>query len=92
MGYRQHPMNFLVSAVSVGVVGGNVLLDLDYGEDSTADVDLNLVTAESGTFIEIQGTAEKIPFTGDQLQTMLDVGRKGCAELIDAQREALELK
>jgi ribonuclease PH len=91
LGLREHPMNFLSSAISVGVVDGNVLLDLDYSEDSTADVDMNLVMAESGAFIEIQGTAEQVPFTNEQLQRMLELGRKGCMELIEAQREALGL-
>ncbi|MFQ5512319.1 MAG: ribonuclease PH [Candidatus Krumholzibacteriia bacterium] len=84
-----HPMNFLVSAISIGVVEGNILLDLDYREDSSADVDLNVVMSESGAFIEIQGTAEKVPFTDEQLQQMLALARKGCMELFDAQKEAL---
>jgi ribonuclease PH len=86
-----NPINFLVSAISVGVVGGNVLLDLDYNEDSSAEVDLNVVMSESGAFIEIQGTAEKVPFTDDQLQQMLVMARKGCIELIEAQKQVLEL-
>lgn len=86
-----HPLNFLVSAISVGVVGGEVMLDLDYGEDSKADVDMNLVMSEGGAFIEVQGTAEGRPFTDAQLARMLELGRQGCLELIDAQRQALEL-
>ncbi|UCG51915.1 MAG: ribonuclease PH [Candidatus Latescibacterota bacterium] len=88
----QHPMNFFVSAISVGVVEGTTMLDLDYREDSTAEVDFNLVMSESGAFIEVQGTAEKIPFSEEQLQEMLGLGRKGCLELIQAQKEALGLK
>jgi ribonuclease PH len=88
----QHPMNFLFSAVSVGVVEGAVLLDLCYQEDSGADVDLNVVMAESGTFIEVQGTAERIPFTGQQFEQMLGQARDGCAALFEAQRRALGLK
>jgi ribonuclease PH len=91
LGLREHPMNFLVSGISVGVVDGATLLDLDYEEDSNAQVDLNLVMSEGGTFIEIQGTAEKIPFSADQLQEMIEVGRKGCLELVEAQREAFKL-
>ena len=83
-------LNFMTSAVSVGVVGGKVLLDLDYSEDSRADVDMNIVMAESGAFVEIQGTAEKVPFNDEQLQQMLTLGRKGCTELIAAQHEALK--
>jgi ribonuclease PH len=86
-----HPMNFLVSAVSVGIVDGVPLLDIDYSEDSGAQVDFNVVMAESGSFIEIQGTAEKYPFTPEQLQEMLDLGKKGCDRLFQAQREALGL-
>lgn len=90
LGLPEHPMNFLASAISVGVVDGNVLLDLDYSEDSTADVDMNLVMAESGAFIEVQGTAEQVPFSDEQLHKMLELGRKGCMELVAAQREALK--
>jgi ribonuclease PH len=90
-GFREHPMNFLVSGISVGVVDGVTLLDLQYDEDSKAQVDLNLVMSEGGSFIEIQGTAEKFPFSGEQLQEMIDLGRKGCLGLIEAQRKALGL-
>ena len=65
------------------------MLDLDYREDSSAQVDMNIVMAEGGTFIEVQGTAERFPFTPEQLQEMLDLGRKGCADLVAAQRSAL---
>jgi len=88
----QNPMNFLVSAVSVGLVDGAPMLDLNYEEDSNAQVDLNLVTAESGAYIEVQGTAEKYPFTPEQLQQMLDLGREGCNRLFEAQREALGIR
>jgi len=89
LGFTEHPMDFLVSAISVGIVDGEVVLDLDYDEDSTAQVDLNLVMAESGTYIEVQGTAEGFPFSHDQLLEMLDIGRRGCAQLVEAQRVAL---
>jgi ribonuclease PH len=91
MGLADHPMNFLASAISVGVVDGNVLLDLDYSEDSTAEVDFNVVMSENGSFIEVQGTAEQVPFTSDQLEKMLELARKGCTGLIEAQRSALGL-
>lgn len=90
-GFSNHPMNFFASAISVGIVGGNVFLDLNYGEDSRADVDLNVVMSENGSFIEIQGTAEQVPFNDAQLDKMLGLARKGCMELIEAQKEALEL-
>jgi ribonuclease PH len=91
LGFREHPMNFMVSAVSVGVVDGSILLDLDYQEDSSAQVDLNLVMSEAQTFIEIQGTAEKVPFSTAQLDEMIALGKKGCLELIDAQKKALNI-
>ena len=86
---RVDPINFLVSAISVGIVDGRPLLDLAYTEDSAADVDLNVVMAESGTFIEVQGTAERIPFSRDQLEAMLALARSGCDQLFAAQRAAL---
>jgi ribonuclease PH len=91
IGLPAHPMNFLASAISVGIVGGKVMLDLEYSEDSTADVDLNVVMSEGGAFIEIQGTAEQVPFSNDQLGTMLEYARKGCMELVEAQKKALGL-
>jgi ribonuclease PH len=91
VGYSENPLNFMVSAVSVGIVDGFPVLDLNYEEDSNAQVDLNIVMAESGAYIEIQGTAEKYPFTSEQLQQMLDLGKKGCDELFRAQKEALGL-
>jgi ribonuclease PH len=78
-----------VAAVSVGIVDGRVLLDLDYAEDSGCDTDLNLVMTASGAFIEIQGTAEGQPFSAGELERMLAVGREGTAELIRLQRAAL---
>jgi ribonuclease PH len=88
---KEHPMNFLVTAVSVGIVDGVPMLDLSYQEDSSADVDLNVVMAESGAFIEVQGTAERIPFTSEQFERMLSLSRDGCARLLRAQRDALGL-
>lgn len=92
VGYADSPINYLVSAVSVGIVDGVPLLDLNYEEDSSAQVDLNVVMAESGAYIEVQGTAEKYPFTQDQLQEMLDLARTGCEGLFQTQREALGLE
>jgi len=92
LGLTEHPMNFLVSAVSVGIVDGAARLDLDYSEDSTAQVDLNVVMAESGAYIEVQGTAEQYPFTPAQLDEMLSLARKGCGELFEAQRRVLGIE
>ena len=91
LGLREHPMNFLIAGISVGVVDGVALLDLEYEEDSSAQVDLNLVMSEGGSFIEIQGTAEKVPFSNEQLKEMIELGRKGCFALIEAQKKALGL-
>ncbi|MCS5480281.1 ribonuclease PH [Corynebacterium sp. YIM 101645] len=78
-----------VVAVSVGLVDGNVCLDLPYEEDSRAEVDLNVVMTERGNFVEIQGTGENGDFSREQLGLMLDSAEKGCHELIAAQRAAL---
>lgn len=79
----------LVAAISVGVVGGEVLLDLDYSEDSTAEVDLNVVAVENGGLIEVQGTAERAPFTREQLGDMMDLASPAIERLVAAQHEAL---
>lgn len=85
-----HPMRSLVTAVSVGVWSDHAILDLCYAEDSRADVDLNVVQAEDGNLIEVQGTAEGVPFSREQLNAMLDLAGKGCSELLALQRKALE--
>jgi ribonuclease PH len=79
-----------VAAVSVGVVSGDVVLDLNYAEDSSAAVDMNVVMTGSGKFVEVQGTAEGLPFDRDRLNTMLDLAAVGVKELLAAQRRALE--
>lgn len=84
------PMRSHVAAVSVGIVGGVPLLDLNYGEDSTADVDFNIVMTDGGEFIEIQGTAERNPFGDTALAALIGLGRKGILELIGHQRKILE--
>ncbi len=83
------PLLAPVAAVSVGLVDGNVCLDLPYEEDARADVDLNVVMTESGEFVEIQGTGEETTFTRAQLGEMLDHAEKGCRELVQAQKAAL---
>ena len=79
-----------VAAISVGVVNGESVLDLDYLEDSTAEVDMNVVMTGSGKFIEVQGTAEGAPFSEETLQQMLAVGKSGIRQLTALQQEALE--
>ncbi|HML50341.1 MAG TPA: ribonuclease PH [Propionicimonas sp.] len=83
------PLTGSVAAVSVGVVGEDALLDLCYTEDSTAEVDLNVVATGTGDLIEVQGTAEGTPFTRAMLDQLLDLGLAGCRQLTDAQSEAL---
>ncbi len=83
------PERQLIASVSVGVVQGMPMLDLDYSEDSTADTDMNVVMNEAGKYIEVQGTAEADPFDREQLNRMLMLAEKGIAELHDLQRREL---
>jgi ribonuclease PH len=83
------PLTSSVSAISVGIVHGQPMLDLAYDEDSHADVDMNIVCDGSGKFIEVQGTAEGDPYDRDQLNTLLDLGLAGCTQLRDLQVQAL---
>ena len=83
------PLTGSVSAISVGIVDGRPLLDLCYDEDVNAEVDMNIVCAGSGEFIEVQGTAEGAPFDRGQLNELLDLGQLGCAELAILQQDAL---
>jgi len=83
------PLRDQVAAASVGVVAGTAVLDLDYLEDSSAEVDMNVVMTGSGEFVEIQGTAEQVPFGPDRLQEMLALVRRGIEQLVALQRRAL---
>jgi ribonuclease PH len=83
------PLRETVAAISVGVCAGQTVLDLAYAEDSEADVDANIVGTASGKFVEIQGTAERRPFSEEQLQELLALARKGLKRLAAAQKEAL---
>jgi ribonuclease PH len=76
-----------VSAVSVGIVDGRCLLDLDYSEDSRADVDMNVALTSAGRYVEVQGSAERAAFSGDQLAAMLRLARRGCRQLAQIQRK-----
>jgi ribonuclease PH len=78
-----------VAAVSVGIVDGETLLDLDYSEDSTAEVDMNVVVTGDGELVEVQATAEKTAFPRDALDEMLDLAEAGIAQIRDAQQGAL---
>ena len=83
------PIRDFVAAVSVGIVGGTPMLDLDYSEDSGCDTDMNVVMTGAGHFVEVQGTAEGHPFTREELGKLLELASGGIARLIAAQREAL---
>jgi len=83
----KNPMRCFVAAVSVGVVKGVPMLDLNYAEDSTADTDFNLVMTDRGEFVEIQGTAERNPFSDATLASLLSLGRQGIQDLIERQRQ-----
>ncbi len=89
LGLQSPAQRQLVASVSVGVVRGNPVLDLEYTEDSTADTDMNVVMTASGKFIEVQGTAEADPFDRDQLDEMLKLAEKGIVELNQLQEQAL---
>ncbi len=86
-----HPMREMVAAVSVGIVGGRPLLDLDYAEDSGCDTDMNIVMTASGGIVELQGTAEGAPFVRSELDALLALAEQGIKALIAAQKQALGL-
>ncbi|NTW00523.1 MAG: ribonuclease PH, partial [Oscillochloris sp.] len=84
------PLIRAIAAVSVGIVGGEMLLDLDYSEDSSADMDCNIVQTGSGAFIEVQGTSEGEPVDRAQFEALLDLAGQGIRQLITIQQAALE--
>lgn len=86
---NESPIRESVAAVSVGIVCGDVLLDLDYSEDSGAEVDMNFVMTSSGRFVEVQGTAEAEPFTISQMDAMRDIAIDGISQLFKHQQESL---
>jgi len=83
------PLRDLVAATSVGIVNGRILLDLNYEEDSKADVDMNVVMTGSGKFIEIQGTAERVPFSKEDSDSLIKLATKGIRELIKIQKQVV---
>ena len=87
----RNPIRCHVAGVSVGIVGGVVVMDLDFREDESADTDMNPVMTDAGGLVEVQGTAEKTPFSKAELDAMLELGRSGIDRLVEAQRRALEL-
>jgi ribonuclease PH len=86
------PLQDYVAATSVGIINGSACLDLDYKEDSRAEVDMNLVMTGQGRYVEIQGTAEKTPFTGEQLQELQMLGAQGIQNLVGIQKQILETR
>lgn len=86
---KTNPMKGLVAAISVGIVEGEAVCDLEYVEDSNAETDMNVVMVEDGRLVEVQGTAEGEPFSHEELLTLLDLAKQGIAQLVEAQRKAL---
>jgi len=87
-----NPISDFVAATSVGILKGIPVLDLKYEEDSTADVDMNLVMTSSGKFIEVQGTGERIPFSKADMDQLLNLGMAGILELIELQKAVLDIQ
>ncbi|OGU00889.1 MAG: ribonuclease PH [Geobacteraceae bacterium GWC2_48_7] len=87
---QEIPLKEAVAAVSVGILNGEALLDLDYDEDSSAEVDMNFVITSSGRFVEVQGTAETEPFTLEQMDAMRSIAVRGAECLFKIQQEALQ--
>ncbi len=86
---EENPLRDFVAAVSVGIVKGEILLDLDFSEDSSAFVDFNVVMTGRGKFVELQGTAEEKPFSKKELERMLTSAKKGIKELIEIQKQTI---
>ncbi|WP_301099652.1 ribonuclease PH, partial [Otariodibacter sp.] len=86
---KQNPLKGLVAAISVGIVNGEAVCDLEYVEDSNAETDMNVVMVEDGRLVEVQGTAEGEPFSHSELLTLLDLAGQGIQQLIEAQHKAL---
>lgn len=87
----QSPLRDFVAAISVGIHQGEVVLDLDYLEDSDCETDMNVVMTGNGRFVEVQGTAEGEPFSEEEMAAMMRLAKKGISELIALQRQALDL-
>jgi ribonuclease PH len=85
------PLRGMIAATSVGIVDGTMVLDLPYAEDSKAEVDMNVAMTDAGAFVELQGTAEGVPFNRAQLDGLLDLAQHGIRELFGRQRAALDL-
>ena len=88
--FDEIPITDYVAAISVGILAGTPALDLDYSEDSKAEVDMNIVMTGSGKFIEVQGTAEAAPFSKAEMEKLLSLARSGISEIIDIQKDILK--
>lgn len=86
-----NPIRQMIAAISVGIYQDTPVLDLDYLEDSSCETDMNVVMTETGGFIEVQGTAEGAPYSAEELTAMLELAKQGIRELIDAQKQALQI-
>ncbi|MFY1027094.1 ribonuclease PH [Actinobacillus seminis] len=86
---KTNPLKGLVAAISVGIVNGEAICDLEYVEDSAAETDMNVVMMEDGRMIEVQGTAEGEPFSHEELLNLLSLAKQGCEHIFVAQRQAL---
>jgi ribonuclease PH len=86
---KSDPLRDHVAAISCGIHNGTAVLDLDYAEDSAADTDANFVMTGAGRIVEVQGTAEKNPFSEEELLSLLALARKGIGKLIDLQKMAV---
>ena len=85
------PLRDYVAAISVGIVSGDMLLDLDYAEDASAEVDMNVVMTGSGDLVEVQATAEGHPYSAEGLNALLDLARPGIKELLEVQKSILKI-
>jgi ribonuclease PH len=86
---KSNPCTTMVAAVSVGLVGNELVLDLDYEADSSADVDMNVVMTSGGGLVEVQGTAERAPMTREQMNGLLDLASEGIGTILDIQNKVL---
>jgi len=89
--FSVYPIREFVSAVSVGVVNGEKMVDLCYEEDSKAKVDMNIIMTDAGEFVEIQGTGEESPFSREELNQLLALGEKGIKQVIQVQKDTLKM-
>lgn len=90
--FEKYPINDFVAAISVGIVNDELMLDLCYEEDSKAQVDMNIVMTQKGQFVELQGTGEEKPFSKEDMNKLIELGEKGILELIEIQKNALNIK